>query len=111
MAFLMLSVAGNLASVFVPYYIASGTLRATKTSWLTTVIMWLTQIPFALVMLLTLFPAAIGAVCRHQQWVRGELVVVTMSALLLVVAVIIYWWTLPPMGQLLARREQKILQW
>jgi hypothetical protein len=108
-AFLLMSVAGNMASILAPYRMASGDMRATRMSWLSRLILWLMQIPLLLVFLLILAPAGIGAFCGHLRLLSAEPVVAAMSALLMVVAAVAYGWALNPSGRLLARREQAIL--
>ena len=65
---------------------------------------------FPLAMFPILVPAGLGLLCGHYGWLPAALVTLVLSALLTAVAGLLYWFTLEPLGRLLQRREQKILQ-
>lgn len=108
--FLALSVAGNLASILAPYRIAAGSLKPTKTKATTMLMIMVTQMMFPLATCPILLPAGLGMLCDHFGWLPGIMVNLAISVLLLAMAAILYWNTLEPLGRLLDRREQRILQ-
>ena len=109
-AYLALTTAGNLISILLPYRIAAGSLKPTKTKATTTLMMMLVNMLFPLAMVPILLPAGVGVLCGHYGWLPVAPVTLALSALLTAVAVLLYWFTLEPLGRLLQRREQKILQ-
>jgi ABC-2 type transport system permease protein len=109
-AFLTLSVVGNLASILVPYRIAAGSLKPTKTKATTAFTMVLVQMFFPLVGLPILLPAGLGLLCEHMNWCAAAPVNLVLSVLLAGLAALAYWQALMPLGRLLQRREQKILE-
>ena len=65
---------------------------------------------FPLAMVPIFFPAGLGLLCDHFGWLPGAAVTLVCSALLAGLAALLYWQTLGPLGRLLQRREQRILQ-
>ena len=108
--FLMLSAVGNLMSILVPYRIASGSLKPTKTKATTQLMLVAGQMLFPVAMTPIFFPAGLGLLCDHFGWLPGAAVNLVASALLVGLAALLYRQTLEPIGRLLQRREQKILQ-
>jgi hypothetical protein len=108
-AFLALSVLGNLLSILVPYRIAAGSLKPTKTKatrvLLTVLVCML--LPLALAPLAV--PPGLGLLCRHLGWLPAAPVTLACAALLMVCSGFLYWGTLGPLGRLLQRQEQRIL--
>jgi hypothetical protein len=108
-AFLALSTVGNLFSILVPYRIAPGSLKPTKTKSSTMLLMMVVNLSFPLAMAPVFIPAGLGALCQHFGWCPAAPVTLAGSALLLGASALLYWRTLTPLGALLQRREQKIL--
>jgi len=109
-AFLTLSTAGNLISILVPHRIAAGSLKPTKVKATTVLLMMFINMLFPLAMFPIVIPAGLGMLCGHYHWLPASLVTLSLSALLAAAAGVLYWFTLEPLGKLLQRREQKILQ-
>ena len=109
-AFLVISVLGNLASILVPYHIAAGSLRPTKTNLTTTLLIYVTHLLFPLAMAPVLLPAAIGVFSGQSEWLPAGPVTLACAVLLAAISALLYWQTLEPLARLLQRREQKILQ-
>ncbi len=108
--FLALSALGNLFSVLVPYRIAAGSLKPTKTKATVMLLMMLVNLSFPLAMAPLVLPPGLGALCHHLGWGPAAPVTLAGSALLLVASAVLYWAALAPLGALLQRREQKILE-
>jgi ABC-2 type transport system permease protein len=109
-AFLMMSALGNAASILVPYRIAAGSLRPTKTSITTTVLIFVTQMFFPLAMLPVFFPAGLGVLSDRMGWLPAGPVALVCAGVSAVVAAIVYRQTLEPCGRLLQTRERRILE-
>lgn len=105
-----LSALGNLLSISMPYRMEAGTLKATKVKGLTQLLIAVTQLLFPFAILPLFIPAGLGWMCDHFNWLPGTIVMLGGSAFLALASVFIYWQMLEPMGNLLQRREQKILQ-
>jgi len=109
-AFLALSVVGNLISILFPYRIAAGTLKPTKTKATTQLLMLVTHLLFPLAMAPVFLPAALGLLCDRIGWLPGAAVTLSCALLLAILSALFYWLTWEPLGRLLQRREQGILQ-
>jgi hypothetical protein len=110
-AYLGLSLLGNLLSIFFPYRIAAGTLKPTKIKGTTQLLMVVTNLLlFPLLMLLVFLPVGLGRLSAWLQWLPAGTVTLFCSILMAVLSVLLYWRTLEPLGRLLQRREQGILQ-
>ena len=109
-AFLSLSAAGNLISILAPHRVAAGSLKPTKTKATTVFLMMFVNMLFPVAMFPIVIPAILGVVSGHYHWLPAWLVTLALSALLAAAAGALYWFTLAPLGRLLQRREQKILQ-
>jgi hypothetical protein len=109
-AFLMLSALGNLMSILVPFRVAAGSLKPTKTKATTQLMLMVVQMLFPLAMAPIFLPAGLGLLCDHFGWLPGAAVTLVSSALLVGLAALLYRQTLGPLGGLLQRREQRILQ-
>lgn len=109
-AFLSLSALGNLTSVLVPFRIAAGSLKPTKLRATSMLLIMATQLLFPLAMLPLLVPPTLGALCQHFGGLPAVPITLAASALLLGLSVALYAITLEPLGRLLQRREQRILQ-
>lgn len=110
-AFLLLSMIGNAVSSLVPFRVAPGSLKPTKTRTATTLMIVLSHV---LVLPLTLVPLFLGPVLgwwlAGGKSARAQLINLAVSAALAVALALAYWASLAPLGRLLARREKEILR-
>jgi ABC-2 type transport system permease protein len=109
-AFFLLSAVGNLTSILVPYRISAGSLKPTKTKATTVLMLMGVNLTLPFMMAPILVPAGLGLLCEHLGWLPGTLVTLASSVVLAALAAVVYWFTLEPLGALLQRREQRILQ-
>ncbi len=100
---------GNLLSILVPYRIQSGSMKPTKMPGLAMVVMLLCHFLFPVAML----PIFVPPLAEMLLQMAGSPVYVPVnfifSVLLAALAAFVYWQTLEPLGNLLQRRETKIL--
>jgi len=108
-AFLLLSMAGNLVSVLVPYRVAPGSLKRTKSSTKTGILIFLSRMFFPMLMAPIFFPPAIGLLFSSVGWLPAAPVNLFFSAILLALLALFYRLSLGPLGELLQRREKEIL--
>jgi ABC-2 type transport system permease protein len=108
-AFLLLSMAGNLVSVLVPYRVAPGSLKRTKSSTKTGILIFLSRMFFPMLMAPIFFPPAIGLLFSRVGWLPAAPVNLFFSAILLALLAFFYRLSLGPLGELLQRREKEIL--
>jgi hypothetical protein len=108
--FLLLSIVGNLISIFVPYHIAPGSMRKTKTSAMTSFLIFISRLLFPMAIVPMLLPPAIGLLMSHLGWLPAGPVNLVLSMVLLALLVFFYKLSLPSLGKLLLRREKQILQ-
>ena len=109
-AFLLVSMAGNLLSVLVPYHIAAGSLKRTKTSAMTALLIFVSHLLFPTAMIPLFIPPALGLGLSSVGWLPAAPVNLSLSALLSGVLILLYRLSLVPLGNLLERREKQILQ-
>jgi hypothetical protein len=109
-AFLLFSMMGNLLSVLVPYRIAPGSLKATKVPALTTLLLFVSHLLFPIAMIPVFLPAALGLLSSSLGWLPAARVNIFFSAVLLILLALFYRLSLTGLGNLLQRREKKILQ-
>jgi hypothetical protein len=109
-AFLMMSVMGNLASILVPYRIAAGSLKPTKTKGTTVLLLIVVNMLSTLALLPVFLPAGLSLLGDWFGWLPGAAVALVGAILLAAVSTWFYWRALEPLGRLLQRREQRILQ-
>ncbi|MBN1363129.1 MAG: hypothetical protein JW993_21190 [Sedimentisphaerales bacterium] len=109
-AFLLLSTAGNLVSVVVPYRVAPGSMKPTKVPTLTALLMFVTHLLFPAAMVPIFLPPGLGLLASRLGWAPAGAVNLALSALLLVLFALCYRVCLPGLGALLQQREQAILQ-
>jgi hypothetical protein len=109
-AFLALSTLGDLASILMPYRIAAGSLKPTKTQATTNLLIGLTQMLLSMVLLPVFIPPGLGWLCDHFGWLPGAPVMLASAVVLAALGALLYRATLEPLGKLLQRREQRILQ-
>lgn len=108
--FLLVSIAGNLVSVLVPYQIAPGSMRKTKTSTMTSFLIFISRFLLPVVMVPALLPPVMGLLVTNLSWVPAGPVNLLFSMILLAILVFCYKLSLPGLGNLLLRREKQILQ-
>ncbi len=107
--FLVLNMAGNFCSVMVPYRVAAGSMKPTKTSAMTVLMIFLTHLLFPLLMIPFFLTPALALVAENWMGWSAELVNALLSLLLLTAAFFAYRWSLVQLGNLLEDREKKIL--
>ncbi|HCO96257.1 MAG TPA: hypothetical protein DIU00_20340, partial [Phycisphaerales bacterium] len=109
-AFLLLSMVGNLISVLVPYRIAAGSLKPTKSSTTTSVLIFLSRLFFPIFMVPIFLPPAMGLLWSRAGWLPAAPVNLLFSAVILALLAFFYRLSLNPLGELLQRREKQILE-
>jgi ABC-2 type transport system permease protein len=108
-AFLLISTISNITSVLLPYRIGQGSLKPTKTRPLTKFLMILFPLSFLLFMMPVILIPVAGFFLNKVGWITPECSNPLFSIIVLGVSVFFYKLTLPPLGRLLQRREQRIL--
>ncbi len=109
-AFLLLSTVGNLVSVLVPYRIAPGSMKPTKTTSLVTILIALSHVLFPTAMIPIFFPAVLGLVLSRWRGLSAGPVILLSSVILLGLMILLYQFSLSGLGDLLQRREKAILK-
>ena len=109
-AFLLVGMVGNLLSVLVPHHITPGSLKRTKTSATTTLLIIISRMLFPLAMTPLFIPAAAGLLVHRVTSLPAAPVNLLFSAVLAVLLALLYKLSLNPLGELLQRRERQILQ-
>jgi ABC-2 type transport system permease protein len=108
--FLLLSIAGNMISVLVPYHIAPETMRKTKTSAMTSFLIFISRLLIPTAMGPMFIPPAIGLLMSRLGWLPAGPVNLVLSIVILALLIFFYKLSLPSLGKLLLRREKQILQ-
>jgi hypothetical protein len=108
--YLFLSIVGNFISIMAPYRIGVGSLKPTKATGKTAVLIFFTHLLFPVAMVPIFIPPALGLFAGHLGWLPGAVVNVLLSLLLAALAAFLYWLSLRSLGNLLQRREREILQ-
>jgi hypothetical protein len=109
-AFFLLSTAGNLVSVLVPYHIAPGSLKPTKSSTKTTFLIFISRMLFPTAMVPIFLPPGLGLLLSNVGWLPAAPTNLFFSVALLALLALFYRLSLVPLGDLLQRREKEILQ-
>jgi len=109
-AFLLLSMVGNLISILVPYRVAAGSLKQSKTSTKTSILIFLSRMFFPMIMAPIFIPPVIGLLFSSSGWLPAAPMNLFFSAVLLALLAFFYRLSLGPLGELLQRREKEILQ-
>jgi len=109
-AYLLICMAGNLLSVLVPHHIAQGSLKRTKTSLATTLLIFGSRLLSISTMSVLLVPPVLGLLWSHLGWLPAESVNLLFSAALAAILGFTYKFSLVPLGKLLQRRERQILK-
>ena len=108
--FMLLSIVGNLISILVPYRITPGSMKRTKTSAMTSFLIFISRLSFPVAMVPMLLPPAAGLLMSRLGWLPAGPVILLLSMLLLGLLIFFYRLSLPGLGNLLLRREKQILK-
>jgi len=108
--FLLLSIAGNLVSVLVPYHIAPGSMKRTKTTAMTSLWIFVSRLLIPTAVGPVFLPPAIGLLMSYLGWLPAGPVNLVLSMALLALLVFFYKLSLPGLGKLLLQQEKHILQ-
>ncbi len=108
--FLLLSIAGNFLSIVAPYRIGAGSLKPTKATGKTTLLIFVSHLLFPVAMVPIFIPPTIGWLSVSLGEWPATLVNALLSLLLAVLVAFCYWLSLHSLGDLLQRREKEILQ-
>ena len=109
-AFLLVSMVANLLSVLLPHHVAQGSLKQTKTSSTTTLLIFVTRLLFMPVMAVLFIPPGLGLLMSRVGWLPAAPVHLLCSAVLAGLLALSYKLSLIPLGDLLQRRERQILK-
>jgi hypothetical protein len=99
-----------MLSILAPYRVAQGTLQAKKPKAITFLAAFLTMLVLPLLVLPLMIPSGLQVLFWNFLWVPWLPVNVVASALLAGAVTWVYAAILPSQGQLLQRRELKILK-
>lgn len=108
--FLLLSIAGNLISILVPYRITPGSMKRTKTSAMVSLQIFISRLLSPVAMVPMFIPPAAGLLFSRLGWLPAGPVILVLSVILLGLLVFFYWLSLPGLGNLMLRREKQILK-
>ena len=109
-AMLLMSVLGNLLSIVVPYRIAAGSLKPTKITGMTKLLLIVTHLLLPLAMLPVFVPALLSLLALPWDWLPAEAISLAAAVVLAALSALFYWRMLEPLGRLLQQRERSILQ-
>jgi len=108
--FMLLSIVGNLISVLVPYRISPGSMKRTKTSAMTSFLIFISRLLFPVAMVPMFLPPATGLLMSRLGWLPAGPVILLSSMVLLGLLTFFYRLSLPGLGDLLLKREKQILK-
>ncbi|MBC8469133.1 MAG: hypothetical protein H8D56_06640 [Planctomycetes bacterium] len=108
--FMLLSIAGNLISILVPYRITPGSMKRTKTSAMTSFLIFISRLSFPVAMVPMFIPPATGLLMSRLGWLPAGPVILLSSMVLLGLLVFFYRLSLPGLGNMLLKREKQILK-
>lgn len=108
--FLIMSVLGNLASILVPYRVGAGTMKATKMTGITALLVFVSHFVSMAAIVPVFFPPLLGMLIGYVTPISAAVATLLCAAVLAALAALLYWQTLAPLGRLLERREPKILE-
>jgi hypothetical protein len=109
-AFLLLSMMGNLFSVLVPYRVASGSLKPTKTSTQTSLLLFVSRLLFPTMMSPIFLPPVMGLLWSRMNWLPAAPTNLLLSGVLLALLIFFYRLSLAPLGRLMQKREKDVLE-
>jgi hypothetical protein len=108
--FLLLSIAGNFLSIVTPYRIGAGSLKPTKATGKTTLLIFVSHLLFPVAMVPIFLPPTLGWLCDIFGAWPAPVVNALLSLLLAALVALLYRLSLRALGDLLQRREMDILQ-
>lgn len=108
--FLIMSVLGNLSSILVPYRVGAGTMKATKMTGITALLVFVSHFVSMAAIVPVFFPPLLGMLIGHFTPLSAAVATLLCAVVLAGLAALLYWQTLAPLGRLLERREPKILE-
>ncbi|MCX7009252.1 MAG: hypothetical protein NTY53_18740 [Kiritimatiellaeota bacterium] len=109
-ALLALCALGNLLSILAPYRIAAGSLKPTNAKASSQFLLVVVGMFMPLLLLPLFVPPLLGFLCNEYTSLPGAVITLIGAVLLLGFSALLYGFTLKPLGRLLQRREQRILQ-
>lgn len=109
-AFLLFCAVGNLSSILAPFRLASGSLKPTKQSWQTMLFMLVLHMLFPLAAAPMFLPPLLGLGAQRFTGLPPGPVMLVVALALVAGFSLLYRATLRPLGQLMQRRETRILQ-
>jgi ABC-2 type transport system permease protein len=109
--FLLFCILTNFSSIYVPFYIAAGSLKPSNPK-MSTVLLQMVMFLFLLPLTQgpTLLPLGAEALLRFAGWPEALPIYLVLAIVECAVVVLIYWLTLTWQGHLFQAREQKILE-
>jgi hypothetical protein len=108
--FLIVCMYGNQVSVFMPFTVAQGGMRAARPNTMTMLLVALMAMLLPLALAPVFIPLGIDALLRYLNWAGPFPVYLILAAVELALLAFLYSRVLPYQGRLLQRREQKILE-
>jgi hypothetical protein len=108
-AFLLLGMVGNFLSIVAPYRITAGSLKPTKASGKTTLMILFSHLLFPVAMVPVFIPPLLGLLSGTFGWLPGVVANLLASLALMALAAFFYWLSLRSLGDLLQRREKGVL--
>lgn len=109
-AFFVLSVIGNWVSILVPHRIAPGSMKSTKVSSTTRLLLVVFHLLFPVAMGPLFLVPALSLLVSKLGWLPTALANLLFSAIALALAIPLYRLTLAPLGRFLQQREREILR-
>ena len=109
-AFLLVSMMGNLLSVLLPHHVVPGSLKRTKTSATTTLLIFVSRMLCMAAMTVLFIPPGMGLLISSVGWLPAAPANLLFSAVLAGLFGLLYKLSLVPLGELLQRRERQILE-
>jgi ABC-2 type transport system permease protein len=101
---------GNLASILLPYRVASGSMKPTKMPTLNVFLMIFVAMLFPAAMTPIFVPPVIDLLISKLTTFPSGLLNFFFSIVLLTIVLFCYHFSLKPLGDLLQKREKKILE-
>jgi hypothetical protein len=109
-AFLLLSMLGNVVSSLVPHWVAPGSLKRTKASTVTHLLILLSHALASAAVAPVFLPATAGLLFSSLGWLPAGPTNFLVSTIEFVLVATLYRRSLPALGGLLLRREKEILK-
>ena len=110
MGFLLTALYGNVFSIVAPYRLNAGSLKPTKMSTKTTLLIFASHLLFPALMAVVMLPAGAQMLAAHFGWFGGLPIRWLVAVPLLAAVGLLYWQSLNGFGQWLQQREKEILQ-